>query len=516
MKRFFTIVATVLVMASASAQDVTSFIYETRNNSADCINCSDTIGPGEWSRWYAAYTSITSDGLRVKFNGPPGCGVLLVIEQSTAALAPYTCNDTIDGNGFCDWVENNGCGDHGPQVGIRAEFLNTNAQIQVEECGQAGNNYGCVNTVTNLWGLDSVIPNAVWGNPYTWDGHHGSEIKFKIVFGGNAGQSALDSTQTSSTGVTCFEDSTGTATVIPFGGTPPYSYQWDANTGFQTTQTATGLTGGMYLVSVNDSLGTCPETDTIWVSTPLQLTSTADTGLTACAPGQGGAAAGVYATGGTGSYSYLWDGPAGNQTTQTATGLPIGTYVVTVTDSVGCTTTDTVTVVQQYPTLAVAITSSDAMGQFLCTGWGNTSPSVGPPLYSYQWDDPNTQSTQTAVNLCPGIYHVTVTDGNGCSQVDSVDIGITANINDLITEGDITVYPNPTNGEFFVALNSAVSKKITVELYDMLGKIVLKERMGTVNSGHIQKFSTKNLSGTYSLRLKVDGEVITKQLIFQK
>ena len=47
----------------------------------------------------------------------------------------------------------------------------------------------------------------------------------------------------------------GTATVTATGGTPPYTYQWDGNTGNQTGATATDLCSGTYSVTVIDSLG---------------------------------------------------------------------------------------------------------------------------------------------------------------------------------------------------------------------------------------------------------------------
>lgn len=45
---------------------------------------------------------------------------------------------------------------------------------------------------------------------------------------------------------------TGTATVLPEGGTTPYYYQWDEQTGFQTGQTAIQLDTGSYYVTVTD------------------------------------------------------------------------------------------------------------------------------------------------------------------------------------------------------------------------------------------------------------------------
>lgn len=58
-------------------------------------------------------------------------------------------------------------------------------------------------------------------------------------------------------------------------------------------------------------------------------------------------------SGGTGSYTYLWNDPLA-QTTKTATGLVAGTYIVIATDGNGCTATDTVTVTQPPSIMASA------------------------------------------------------------------------------------------------------------------------------------------------------------------
>ncbi len=51
------------------------------------------------------------------------------------------------------------------------------------------------------------------------------------------------------------EMSDGTATVTINGGTDPYEYNWDSNTGNQTTPTATGLAAGTYMITVSDNNG---------------------------------------------------------------------------------------------------------------------------------------------------------------------------------------------------------------------------------------------------------------------
>ena len=72
--------------------------------------------------------------------------------------------------------------------------------------------------------------------------------------------------------VSCFGSSDGEATVTPTGGTPPYSFSWDANATNQTDSIATGLTAGSYDVTVADANG-CDSVFTITLSEPPLLTA---------------------------------------------------------------------------------------------------------------------------------------------------------------------------------------------------------------------------------------------------
>ena len=58
------------------------------------------------------------------------------------------------------------------------------------------------------------------------------------------------------------DNGNGSATANVSGGTSPYQYLWDANTGSQTTQTATGLSNGTFYVTITDNNG-CQTTDSI-------------------------------------------------------------------------------------------------------------------------------------------------------------------------------------------------------------------------------------------------------------
>jgi len=134
--------------------------------------------------------------------------------------------------------------------------------------------------------------------------------------------------------------SDGTATATPSGGTSPYEYAWDENTGYQTAQTATGLAQGIYWVTVEDANG-CLDHMSVLVNISGGFTLTMAQTPATCDEPDGTAT--VTPSGGASPYTYTWDN---SQTTQTATDLAPGTYTVTVEDANGCTAVEEVIVPQ--------------------------------------------------------------------------------------------------------------------------------------------------------------------------
>jgi gliding motility-associated-like protein len=211
----------------------------------------------------------------------------------------------------------------------------------------------------------------------------------------------------------------GTATVTPSGGVSPYTYQWNT-TPVQTTQTATGLCAGTYIVSVNDATGCATGVDTIIIQTIGGVNVTAANADVLCFGGSTGSATAT-PQGGQSPYTYSWSTtPA--QTTAVATGLAAGTYTVTITDGMGCTSTTTVTINQPLQLTATANLVNDA----LCNGSSDGAASVtgtgGTGSLSYAWSTSPVQTTANATGLSMGTYIVMVTDANGCTATSSVTI----------------------------------------------------------------------------------------------
>lgn len=142
----------------------------------------------------------------------------------------------------------------------------------------------------------------------------------------------------SSTNVLCNGGKDGAGVVSAVGGTPPYIYSWNTNP-VQYTSAANGLTAGNYMATITDA-GGCISKQVITITEPSALTIIANATPTACDENTGTATANV--SGGTGAFAYAWD-PT-NHITLTATGLGVGNYILTVTDSNGCTGAQVVTI----------------------------------------------------------------------------------------------------------------------------------------------------------------------------
>jgi len=102
------------------------------------------------------------------------------------------------------------------------------------------------------------------------------------------------------------------------------------------------------------------------------------------------------------------------QTSANAIAIPIGTYIVTVTDALLCTATATAVV--SAPT---ALTASTTKTDVLCfganTGTATVTATGGTSGYTYNWNTTPAQTSITATGLSATNYIVTITDANNCT-----------------------------------------------------------------------------------------------------
>lgn len=221
----------------------------------------------------------------------------------------------------------------------------------------------------------------------------------------------------------CNGDCNGTAVSSVSGGTATYTYSWSP--GGQTTPSITGLCAGTYSLNVTDANG-CTTNTSVTFSQPTTLSVTITSSNPTCSGLSDGSAC-ASPGGGTPGYTFNW--MPGGQTTACISGQPSGAYTVTVTDSKGCTNTQTVTLTAPNSLLANA-TSTNVLCASQCNGTGTASPTGGTAPFTYLWT--GGQTTSTATGFCSGTYSVTVTDANGCTDIDIITItqpaALTSNI----------------------------------------------------------------------------------------
>ncbi|MBE7173724.1 MAG: hypothetical protein INR73_24340, partial [Williamsia sp.] len=200
--------------------------------------------------------------------------------------------------------------------------------------------------------------------------------------------------------------STLTLTPNVKGGSGTINYSWTGPNGFTSKlanpviPNASAANAGVYTLTVSDAYG-CPMSGKYTVTVnPLPTLTLSKTNV-ACNGNATGTIAATVA-GGTKPYTYSWSNGA---KTKDLTGLAAGTYMLTVTDSAGCTASGAVTITQP-----AVLTATKAVTNVKCNGGSTGSvvitPSGGTAPYTI---------TPVQTGLAAGNYTFTVTDANGCT-----------------------------------------------------------------------------------------------------
>jgi hypothetical protein len=241
---------------------------------------------------------------------------------------------------------------------------------------------------------------------------------------------ALDSSRTILQPPLCTGDANGTITLQMGNGLPPYEYDWNDGTGFVLNKNSkTGLPEGVYTIDVRDGNG-CRGNFVVNLRNPSPLAILMDSVDVSCFGLSDGIAI-ANVSGGVGSYRYIWS-PTG-QTTSSATGLPAGTYSVTVTDDNGCTIADQITV-RQPPVLII---DSIRVRNVLCYGGSDGTLEIfasgGVPSYNYSLDGRIYQSNALFTGQKAGTYTLYVQDASGC--ISSLTATITQPLQLIVNAG---------------------------------------------------------------------------------
>ncbi|MEO8087156.1 MAG: choice-of-anchor V domain-containing protein, partial [Bacteroidota bacterium] len=240
----------------------------------------------------------------------------------------------------------------------------------------------------------------------------------------------------------------GSVSVVANGGTQGYTYSWNTIP-VQTTASAVNILAGTYTVTVTDG-NLCTSSASVTVSTIAgPAASVVVISNVRCFNGNDGEVE-ANVSGGTSPFTFQWIPSGGSDSV--AGNLHAGAYSVTITDANGCSSSANVSITE--PAAIILSTSSTDAGCAQSNGTATVSATGGAGSFTYQWSTIPVQTTASAVNLAAASYNVTVTDGNGCSEI--VTIGVSNTTGPVLVAGtvtDATCY-DANDGELSIVVSS--------------------------------------------------------------
>lgn len=296
------------------------------------------------------------------------------------------------------------------------------------------------------WSPSTNLSDSTAANPIVTDTAAFNIVYHLTVTDSVSGCSAMDSARiivspgatvtisSADTDLCAGQNTTLTAVGLPAGGT----YQW-APALFMTP--AAGTTASVSVAppstvsyTVTYTLANCSSTATKVVNVYTSPVANAGPDKSFCPPTTV-VQIGQIATGGSGSYTYLWASRPAGFTSTVATplvspGASSTTYYVTVTDAVsGCTSTDSVIVIKHS---SPPVDAGQDKG--ICTG--SSTQLIATGALTYQWAPSGAGMTPsngsspivTVAPVSTTTYSVTGTDVYGCTASDTVQVSITPNL----------------------------------------------------------------------------------------
>ncbi len=287
--------------------------------------------------------------------------------------------------------------------------------------------------------------------------------------------------------------------ITEMNGVAPYEITWSH--GAPEMFCLTGP-AGTYTLDIVDSLG-CRFHQEIEIELIVPLTVATNIQSISCFGANDGAIE-LLVSGGYPEYSINWSN--GSSLSQ-LNGLEAGTYEVQITDSKGCTYNDYMEITEPEPLIVeLAITHPNEFfnGSVDVTAYGGTGE------LNYLWHTGAT--TEDLFDLQAGVYQVTVTDENACSNSKMAYLQVisVAGINELNAKG-LSIYPNPATDHFTVTNEQEEIKKL--QIVSMQGQVVCLIE-GTGKTMTIPTIDLAN--GNYRINIELtDGTFVTSSLVIQ-
>lgn len=221
------------------------------------------------------------------------------------------------------------------------------------------------------------------------------------------------------TNVACYGDSTAGISLTATGGTPPYSYQWTGE-GFDCQDSMiSNIPVGYYELVLTDAHN-CQTQARQNIQEPTAIYIKGHCQEPACYGDSSGIIQ-ASISGGTPDYTYFW---YANKTIMGKTAqlknAKAGQYRLLVRDKNLCEK-DTVFIVSQPDSISINISSHDCICPEKHNGSIEVRSTGGAPPYHVEWS--TGENGEIVEGLAPSVYHLSLTDHNGCLKKQAIEIG---------------------------------------------------------------------------------------------
>jgi hypothetical protein len=150
---------------------------------------------------------------------------------------------------------------------------------------------------------------------------------------------------------------------------------------------------------------------------------------------------------------------------------------------------------------------------------GDTLVCSNASSYQWQYNVVNIPgaTNQSYIATQSGFYTVIVGDENGCVNSATIEIDLTG-INDPANESFISIYPNPSDGIFTVALSHPIpSPFISLEIINSLGEKILSSWEMNAASPFKKELNLNGIApGIYFVKMRTSLEYLTTTMVITK
>jgi hypothetical protein len=213
------------------------------------------------------------------------------------------------------------------------------------------------------------------------------------------------------------------------------------------------------------------------------------------------------ASGGTPPYTVQWS----NGSTQNCTDYNLPALVsLVITDALGCAFEVPASNILGTPPIQITATVVNESAPNAKDGTIDITVIGGLATYQYSWS--NSKSTQDLTGLIGGIYTVTITDSNGCTQVAFFTVSTTSATLEAAVFEQFVLSPNPTEGLAILSLELYDATAIRVEIRDWTGRLILGNPTVQTDLLSLPIDLTLSPAGMYTVTVWVGAQAFVRKL----